>query len=121
MIRIGTLCYVVTSCMASPATAKAVGKIVEVASAPYDAPHDGYLPGTYYDVLFEGWTFYCRSDKLRPIHDPDAWIERWQDADIDATQFLNKNQVNTQYCCDNKNTPGHHQQIAFKTNFSFSL
>ena len=79
MIRIGTLCYVVTSCTASPATAKAVGKIVEVASAPYDAPHDGYLPGTYYDVLFEGWTFYCRSDKLVPISDPDADVGDWQE------------------------------------------
>ena len=76
MIRIGTLCYVVASCMASPATAKAVGKIVEVVSAPYDAPHDGYLPGTYYDVSFEGWTFYCRSDKLVAISDPGADVVR---------------------------------------------
>jgi hypothetical protein len=22
--------------------------------------------------MFEGWTFYCRRDKLRPISDPDA-------------------------------------------------
>lgn len=79
MIRIGTLCYVVPSCMASPATSKAVGKIVEVVSAPYDAPHDGYLPGTYYDVSFEGWTFYCRSDKLVPISDPGADVGDWQE------------------------------------------
>ena len=72
MIKIGTLCYVVTSCLASPDTSDAVGKIVEVVSLPYDAPDWRYLPGTYYDVLFEGWTFYCRSDKLRPISDPDA-------------------------------------------------
>ena len=73
MIRIGTLCYVVESCTASPATARAVGRIVEVCSAPYEAPNPWqYLPGTYYDVLFEGWTFYCHADKLRPISDPDA-------------------------------------------------
>ena len=34
MIRIGTLCYVVTSCLASPASRCAVGKIVEVVSLP---------------------------------------------------------------------------------------
>jgi hypothetical protein len=32
MIRIGTLCYVVGSCRASPASRCAVGKIVEVVS-----------------------------------------------------------------------------------------
>ncbi|RYF34312.1 MAG: hypothetical protein EOO26_04995 [Comamonadaceae bacterium] len=79
MIRIGTLCYVVPSCMASPATEKAVGKIVEVASAPYEAPDASYLPGTYYDVLFEGWTFFCRSDKLVPISDPGADVGDWTD------------------------------------------
>jgi hypothetical protein len=72
MIRIGTLCYVDGSCIASPMTQQAVCRIVEVVSAPYAAPHAGYLPGTYYDVAFEGWTFYCRSDKLRPISDPGA-------------------------------------------------
>ena len=84
MIKIGTLCYVVDSCLASPPTRRAVGKIVEVASAPYDAPDASYLPGTYYDVLFEGWTFFCRSDKLRPISDPDAEIEAWEDAFVDT-------------------------------------
>ncbi|MET0208132.1 MAG: hypothetical protein ABW220_03775 [Burkholderiaceae bacterium] len=84
MLKIGTLCYVVDTCLAAPLTQRAVGRIVEIASAPYEAPSERYLPGTYYDVAFEGWTFYCRSDKLRPIHDPDAWIERWQDADTDA-------------------------------------
>lgn len=83
MIKIGTLCYVVDTCLASLRTQCAVGKIVEVVSAPYEAPDDGYLPGTYYDVLFEGWTFYCRSDKLRPISDPDAQIEQWEDEFID--------------------------------------
>lgn len=83
MIKIGTLCYVVDSCIASLPTRRAVGKIVEVASAPYEAPDQSYLPGTYYDVLFEGWTFYCRSDKLRPISDPDAEIEQWEDEFID--------------------------------------
>ena len=82
-IRIGTLCYVDSSCEASPATRDAVGRIVEVVSAPYQAPDESYLPGTYYDVAFEGWTFYCRSDKLVPISDPDAEIERWEDAFLD--------------------------------------
>ncbi|SEJ58490.1 hypothetical protein SAMN05216567_11998 [Variovorax sp. OK605] len=83
MIKIGTLCHVVDSCQASPFTARAVGRIVEVVSAPYEAPSERYLSGTYYDVLFEGWTFYCRSDKLVPISDPDAHIERWEDAFLD--------------------------------------
>ncbi|RZL94172.1 MAG: hypothetical protein EOP82_05905 [Variovorax sp.] len=84
MIKIGTLCYVVDSCLASPQTQRAVGKIVEVASAPYEAPDASYLPGTYYDVLFEDWIFYCRSDKLRPISDPDAEIEGWEDEFINV-------------------------------------
>jgi len=83
MIKIGTLCHVVDSCLASPFTERAVGRIVEVVSLPYEAPSERYLPGTYYDVLFEGWTFYCRSDKLVPISDPDAEIERWEDAFLD--------------------------------------
>ena len=70
MIKIGTLCYVVPSCLASPLTRQAVGRIVEVVSAPYEAPGPHYLPGTYYDVAFEGWTYWCRSDKLKPISDP---------------------------------------------------
>ncbi len=82
MIRIGTLCYVDGSCQPSPATERAVGRIVEVVSAPYDAPDASYLPGTYYDVAFEGWTFFCRSDKLRPISDPGADIE----VEIDEAQ-----------------------------------
>ena len=69
MIKIGTLCYVVSSCLANPRTQCAVGKIVEVVSLPYDAPDGTYLPGTYYDVRFEGCIFYCRSDKLRPIRE----------------------------------------------------
>jgi hypothetical protein len=80
MIKIGTLCHVVDSCQASPLTQRAVGRVVEVVSPPYEAPSERYLPGTYYDVLFDGWTFYCRSDKLVPISDPDAEIERWEDA-----------------------------------------
>ena len=74
MIRIGTLCYVDTSCVASPLTRAAVGRIVEVVSLPYEAPDWTYLAGTYYDVQFEGSVFYCRSDKLHPISDPDAEI-----------------------------------------------
>ena len=75
MIKIGTLCYVVDTCIASPRARCAVGKIVEVVSAPYGAPDYTYLPGTYYDVCFRGCLFYCRSDKLRPISDPDAEID----------------------------------------------
>ena len=75
MIRIGTLCYVDTSCLADRPAQDAVGRIVEIVSAPYEAPDWSYLPGTYYDVAFEGWTFYCRSDKLRPISDPGADVE----------------------------------------------
>jgi len=75
-IRIGTLCYVDTTCEASPPTRGAVGRIVQVVSAPYEAPDNWrYLPGTYYDVAFEGWTYYCHADKLHPIHDPGVALE----------------------------------------------
>jgi hypothetical protein len=84
MIRIGTLCYVVTSCLASPASRCAVGKIVEVVSLPYEAPDWTYLPGIYYDVRFEERTFYCRSDKLRPISDPDADVTERHDETVSA-------------------------------------
>ncbi|MDM0114853.1 hypothetical protein QTI66_22075 [Variovorax sp. J22R133] len=84
IIRIGTLCYVDSSCEASPATRKAVGRIVEVVSAPYQAPDPGYMPGTYYDVVFEGWTCYCRSDKLHPISDPGADVGEWQEDALKA-------------------------------------
>ena len=84
IIKIGTLCYVVDSCRASPRTQCAVGKIVEVVSLPYNAPDWTYLPGTYYDVRFEGCIFYCRSDKLRPISDPDADISESQDDTVTA-------------------------------------
>jgi hypothetical protein len=81
MIKIGTLCYVVDTCIASPRARCAVGKIVEVVSCPYGAPDGTYLPGTYYDVRFRQCVFYCRSDKLRPISDPDAEIDasEWRD------------------------------------------
>jgi len=88
MIKFGTLCHVLDSCLASPMTERAVGRIVEVVSAPYEAPSERYLPGTYYDVLFEGWTFYCRSDKLVPISDPDADLGNWEDEFIDAADSL---------------------------------
>jgi hypothetical protein len=84
VIRIGTLCYVDSSCEASPATQKAVGRIVEVVSAPYMAPSDSYLPGTYYDVAFEGWTYFCRSDKLHPINDPGADVGEWVEDELKA-------------------------------------
>jgi hypothetical protein len=81
MIRIGTLCYVVATCRASPAARCAVGKIVEVVSGPYDAPDWTYLPGTYYDVRYESWVFYCHREKLRPISDPDADVGETEDVD----------------------------------------
>ena len=84
MIRIGTLCYVVDSCLASPSARCAVGKIVIVVSAPYEAPDWTYLPGTYYDVRFEDRVFYCRSDKLRPISDPDVEQDERTDESIDV-------------------------------------
>ena len=83
-IRIGTLCYVDSNCEASPATRDAVGRIVEVVSAPYEAPDESYLPGTYYDVAFEGWTYFCRSDKLHPISDPGADVGEWQEETLKA-------------------------------------
>src|SRR5437016_13324928 len=85
IIKIGTLCYVVESCLASPRTQRAVGKIVEVVSLPYDAPDWTYLPGTYYDIRFEACIFYCRSDKLRPISDPDAHISESQNEMVTAS------------------------------------
>ncbi len=84
MIKIGTLCYVVTSCLASPRTQCAVGRIVEVVSLPYDAPDWTYAPGTYYDIRFEGCIFYCRSDKLRPISDPGADVTERRDETVFA-------------------------------------
>lgn len=72
MIRIGTQCYVVTSCRASARTQRAVGRIVQVVSAPYEAPDSTYLPGLYYDVAFEGSIFYCHASKLAPLSDPGA-------------------------------------------------
>jgi len=53
-------------------------------SAPYPAPDERYLPGTYYDVAFEGWTYFCRSDKLHPINDPGADLS----ADVVQQQTL---------------------------------
>jgi hypothetical protein len=84
VIKIGTLCYVVDTCVASPRSRCAVGKIVEIASLPYAAPDWTYLPGTYYDVRFEASIFYCRSDKLRPISDPDVRISQDQDETVSA-------------------------------------
>ena len=84
MLRLGTLCHVVDSCRATPSARSAVGRIVEVVSLPYEAPDWTYLPGTYYDVRFEGRVFYCRSDKLRPISDPDAEIVEREDDSVPA-------------------------------------
>ncbi|MEO8249383.1 MAG: hypothetical protein ABI589_08435 [Burkholderiales bacterium] len=86
MIKIGTLCYVDSTCLADRHASDAVGRIVEVVSAPYEAPDWSYLPGTYYDVAFEGWTFYCRSDKLRPISDPGADVESTVDEEAPSQQ-----------------------------------
>ena len=74
MIRIGTQCYVLTSCRASARTQRAVGRIVQVVSAPYEAPDGTYLPGTYYDVAFEGGIFYCHASKLAPLNDPGVEV-----------------------------------------------
>ncbi len=101
MIKIGTLCHVVDSCQASPFTERAVGRIVEVVSLPYQAPSERYLPGTYHDVLFEGWTFYCRSDKLVPISDPDAQIERWEDVFLDEPAPMPIGQSTSSRNCGN--------------------
>ena len=70
MIRIGTQCYVLTTCRASARTQCAVGRIVQVVSAPYDAPDSTYLAGTYYDVAFGGSIFYCHASQLAPLSDP---------------------------------------------------
>jgi hypothetical protein len=70
MISIGTQCYVLDSCRASARTQCAVGRVVQVVSAPYDAPDWTYLPGTYYDVAFDGSIFYCHASKLAPLSDP---------------------------------------------------
>ena len=82
MIRIGTRCYVLTSCRASARTQCAVGRIVQVVSAPYDAPDWTYLPGTYYDVAFEGSIFYCHASQLVPLSDPGVDVG---DTDVDST------------------------------------
>ena len=85
MIRIGTQCYVLTTCRASARTQCAVGRIVQVVSAPYEAPDRTYLPGTYYDVAFEGSLFYCHASQLVPLSDPgievgDSQVEPGLDA-----------------------------------------
>ena len=72
MIRIGTQCYVLTTCRASARTQCAVGRIVQVVSTPYEAPDWTYLAGTYYDVAFEGSIFYCHASQLVPLSDPGA-------------------------------------------------
>jgi len=85
MIRIGTQCYVVPTCRASARTQRAVGRIVQVVSAPYEAPDWTYLPGTYYDVAFEGSIFYCHASKLVPLSDPGADVGATDvDADVHA-------------------------------------
>ena len=73
-----------TGARPSPASRCAVGKIVEVVSMPYEAPDWTYLPGVYYDVRFESRVFYCRSDKLRPISDPDADVTQTHDETVTA-------------------------------------
>ena len=87
MIRIGTQCYVLTTCRASARTQCAVGRIVQVVSAPYDAPDWTYLTGTYYDVAFEGSLFYCHASQLVPLSNPgvdvgDTHVEPAQDAPV---------------------------------------
>ncbi len=84
MIRIGTLCYVDSTCLAEAPAKDAIGRIVEVVSAAYEAPDWRYLPGTYHDVAFEGWTFYCHASKLRPISDPGADVDDHVPQELDA-------------------------------------
>ena len=85
MIRIGTHCYVVDTCRASARTQCAVGRIVQVVSAPYDAPDPTCVPGTYYDVAFEGSIFYCHASKLAPLSDPGAALEDSRTVPVEAS------------------------------------
>lgn len=85
MIRIGTQCYVLSTCRASARTRCAVGRIVQVVSAPYEAPDWTYLPGTYYDIAFEGSIFYCHASQLVPLSDPGVDVgDTPVEADLDA-------------------------------------
>lgn len=80
-LKQGTLCYVVTSCRASPSATAAVGKIVEVVAGPYERSRkDGRI--TCYDVGYHGVVFYCDANKLRPINDPDADVGEPQDGTL---------------------------------------
>jgi hypothetical protein len=58
---------------------------VQVVSVPYEAPDWTYLPGTYYDVAFEGSIFYCHASQLVPLSNPgvdvgDTHVEPVSDA-----------------------------------------
>lgn len=85
MIRIGTQCYVLTTCRASARTQCAVGRIVQVVSAPYDAPDRTYLPGAYYDVAFEGSLFYCHASQLVPLSNPGIDVGEPQVEPVEAS------------------------------------
>jgi hypothetical protein len=78
-----TLCYVVSSCHASPRARRAVGRIVEVVGGPYERAQ-GDSTFECYDVRHEGLVYYCQTDKLRAINDPDADIGEPQDGTLSA-------------------------------------
>jgi len=80
-LKAGTLCYVVTSCRASPVAARAVGKIVDVVAGPYDRGGAG-RGAPCYDVRYKGWVFYCEASKLRAINDPDVDIGEPSDGSL---------------------------------------
>ena len=71
LLKPGTLCYVKPTCRASPAARRAVGGIVEVVAGPYQRVH-GTRRAHCYDVRHGDLVFYCQSDKLCAISDPDA-------------------------------------------------
>jgi hypothetical protein len=77
-LKPGTLCYVVSSCRASPPAQRAVGGIVEVVGGPYERAQ-GENTIRCYDVRRHGLVYYCQTEKLRAISDPDADIGRWHD------------------------------------------
>ena len=81
MLKKGTFCYVVPTCRASPAAEGAVGKIVEVMAGPYTRTGtDSRAP--VYEVGYRGWIYYCRTDKLQAINDPDADVGESEDGKL---------------------------------------
>ena len=81
MLKRGTFCYVVPSCVASPAARNAVGKIVEIVGGPFHRAAAGLRIASY-NVHYRGLVFYCHAGKLRPINDPDADVGEPQDGSL---------------------------------------